>query len=54
MRPYLPKLATLAQKTLYTPYFSVLSPKDNLFKEHMVQVYKIINRIDEVDTDLPN
>ena len=43
MRPYLPKLATLV-KTLYTQYFSVLSPMDNLCKEHMVQVYKIINR----------
>ena len=54
MKPYFPKLACLAQKTLYTPYFSVLSPKDNLFKEDLVQVYKIINRIDEVDTDIPN
>ena len=54
MRPYLPKLASLALKTLHTPYFSVLSSKDKLFKEHKVQVYKIINRIGEVDTDLPN
>ena len=54
MRSYLAKLTCLAQKTLYTSYFSVLSPKDNLFKEHMVQIYKIINRIDEVDTDIPN
>ena len=44
MRPYFPKLATLAQKTLYSPYFTALSPKDNVFKEHMIQVYKIINR----------
>ena len=54
MRPYLPKLATLAQKTLYTPYFSVLSPKEYLFKGHMVKVYKIINILDKVNTDLLN
>ena len=54
MRPYLPKLACLVQKTLNTPYFLFLSQKDNLFKGHMVQVYKIMNRIGEVDIDLPN